>query len=610
MSSISSQSSSILDLIPDIIYRLDSSGLITYISKAITTYGYTVDELIGKSIFEIVHPEDRDKAKYRLDERRISDRRTRYFEVRLLTKDQESVPFEMSAKVADDNPVFLLDAKGIYNKNNVKKEHFRGTLGIAKNITERKNAEDSIRKSEKKCRTFIEDMPALLCRFLPDGTLSFVNNAYCTYFDKKPEELLGHNFFQFIPENEREKVREHYGSLTPENPMVTYEHTVYSPDGTMRCQRWTDRVVCDDDGNLIEYQSVGIDITERKHAEELVSIRLRYEKGLAATSKCLLEETEADNALSIGLQHLLEASGASRVYLFENFTDTNNDLCTRQTHEVCAPGITCQIDNPVLQHVPYKILGGRWKKTLSNGDPIIGLVETFPEKEREILEPQGIQSILVLPILMAGVWYGFIGFDDTESQREWNEEDIRLLRLAAEIIWSYIERKKMEEHMRELATEDGLTGTNNRRYFLELAEKELERAKRFKHSFSLLIFDIDLFKNVNDSFGHGAGDEVLKKLVEESLAQIRDIDILGRIGGEEFTIILVETDLDGAVQVAERLRKAIESTVIKASGKKIRITVSIGVAKWSGKETMTKLLVKADNLLYKAKRDGRNCVRW
>ncbi len=604
------ESLSILDLIPDIIYRLDQTGKITYISKAITAYGYMVDELVGKSIFEIVHPEDRDRAQYRINERRVGERRTQFFEVRLLTKDQEAIPFEISTEVDGHNPVFLLDAKGLYENTKIHTEHFWGTLGIAKNITERKHAEESIRKSEAVYRSLVEDMPALVCRFKKDGTLTFVNSAYCNFFRKKQDELIGHTFYEFIPKSSQAIVQKHIRSLNRTNSIVTYEHEVVSSDGTIRTQRCTDRLLFDQEGKPMEYQCIGMDITERRQAEQLLNMRLRYEKGLALTSKVLLEENEAENTLMEALGHLLDVSDVSRVYIFENFEDPKDGLCNKQTYEVCSSGITPQIDNPFLKHVPYKNGYTRWQEILSKGEPVMGMVESFPQVERYALEAQDIKSILVLPLIVSGNWYGFIGFDDTKTPRKWNEEDIRLLRLAAEMIGSYIERKKMEENMHELAIRDGLTEIFNRRYYMELAEKELVRSKRYKHSLSIILFDVDHFKDINDSFGHAAGDEALKELTKTSLKQLRDNDFIGRVGGEEFAITLAETDLKGAVHVAERLRKSVESVRIQIPEGTISMTISIGVAEWSGEEELTKLLARSDKMLYAAKNSGRNSVVW
>ena len=115
--------------------------------------------------------------------------------------------------------------------------------------------------------SILDDIPALICRFLPDGTLTLVNKTYCDSFEKRKEDLLGHNFFQFIPETDRETVRNHFLSLTREEPICTYEHQVIAPDGTLRWQQWTDRALADDKGNVTEYQSIGFDITRRRLME-------------------------------------------------------------------------------------------------------------------------------------------------------------------------------------------------------------------------------------------------------------------------------------------------------------------------------------------------------
>ena len=131
----------------------------------------------------------------------------------------------------------------------------------------RQHIEDALQESEKSYRALVENMQALICRFLPDGTLSFVNSAYCQYFKKTHEELVGKNFFLFIPEKEQEKVKTHFRSLTREKPVVGYEHQVLAPDGTIRWQHWTDHAIFDDNGRVQQYQSIGLDITESKKTE-------------------------------------------------------------------------------------------------------------------------------------------------------------------------------------------------------------------------------------------------------------------------------------------------------------------------------------------------------
>ena len=139
---------------------------------------------------------------------------------------------------------------------------------LKQEMSHSEQAENALRKSEERFRGLVQDMPCLLCRFLPDGTLTFVNDRYCDYFNMTPENLIGQNFFQFILEESRQKVREQFTSLNEQNPMVTYEHKVIGPDGSTRWQEWTDRVLLDEEGRAKEYQSIGLDITERKEAEQ------------------------------------------------------------------------------------------------------------------------------------------------------------------------------------------------------------------------------------------------------------------------------------------------------------------------------------------------------
>jgi PAS domain S-box-containing protein len=163
-----------------------------------------------------------------------------------------------------------------------------GWVSVVRDISERKRAETAIRMSEERYRSLVEDMPALVCRFHPDGVLKFVNSRYCSCFGKRREELIGSDFFQFIPEQDQQKVKKHFLSLSKEKPMVTYEHRVISPDGSIQWQQSTDRALFDENGAVKEFQSMGIDITERKQAEQsLHEAKLLIEKTFASLSEAV-----------------------------------------------------------------------------------------------------------------------------------------------------------------------------------------------------------------------------------------------------------------------------------------------------------------------------------
>ncbi|MCD4707576.1 MAG: PAS domain-containing protein [Candidatus Sabulitectum sp.] len=150
-------------------------------------------------------------------------------------------------------------------------------LALTVNVLRRRRAEGSLRQSEERYRGIVEDQTELICRNLPDGTLTFVNDAYCRYFDRSRDELLGQSFFSLIPEEYHQAVTGYFASLGRENTVATHEYRIVMPDGESRWNQWTNRAILDDDGQVVEFQGTGCDITERKMAEkELQKAEKRY----------------------------------------------------------------------------------------------------------------------------------------------------------------------------------------------------------------------------------------------------------------------------------------------------------------------------------------------
>ena len=139
---------------------------------------------------------------------------------------------------------------------------------LEKAFDERKHAEDALREGEKRYRAVVEDMPAMICRFMPDGLLTFVNSYYCSFFMKYKEELIGQNFFEFIPGDEKERVEKIFQSMNTKRPTVVQEYQVVQQDGTKSWQEWTYRALFDEHDQLTEYQAIGRDITEQKVAQD------------------------------------------------------------------------------------------------------------------------------------------------------------------------------------------------------------------------------------------------------------------------------------------------------------------------------------------------------
>jgi len=188
--------------------------------------------------------------------------------------------------------------------------------------------------------------------------------------------------------------------------------------------------------------------------------------------------------------------------------------------------------------------------------------------------------------------------------------DDEITDMARSFLYYVGEVDRREAELRELATKDALTGIANRRHFLETAERELHRAERYGHPAAFLMLDIDHFKDVNDTLGHAAGDEVLKAAVDACGSRLRAVDILGRIGGEEFAVLMPETDADQGMVAAERIREAVSAAGACVGDRFVSCTTSIGLASAPGSGYDLGALMKAaDGALYEAKLAGRDRVR-
>ncbi len=172
-----------------------------------------------------------------------------------------------------------------------------------------------------------------------------------------------------------------------------------------------------------------------------------------------------------------------------------------------------------------------------------------------------------------------------------------------------IDLKSAQVELRRLATTDYLTNIANNRCFFDQGEREIQRARRYGHPLSLLMFDIDQFKKINDTYGHAAGDRVLVSITSRCKKLLRDIDVFGRVGGDEFAVLLPETDLAGGKATAERLRTAVAEQAIEAGGEVRRMTISIGVSQLAAEDRrVEEMLTRADDAMYEVKRRGGNAV--
>ncbi len=188
-------------------------------------------------------------------------------------------------------------------------------------------------------------------------------------------------------------------------------------------------------------------------------------------------------------------------------------------------------------------------------------------------------------------------------------EDLEKVSILAHQLALVLRRDRLYKQVESLAITDSLTGVYTRRYIMERFKDELARARTQNIPISFLMVDVDYFKHFNDQYGHLTGDQILRKVAHLIRENIREIDIIGRYGGEEFSVVLPDADGSGAQYVAERMRLAVAKSVVKAYDTKVRLTISIGISCFpaDGKH-LAELIDKADWALYRAKKMGRNKV--
>ena len=274
------------------------------------------------------------------------------------------------------------------------------------------------------------------------------------------------------------------------------------------------------------------------------------------------------------------------------------------------PIIGEMIDKFVSDHLIYIFLKNKliWPKAC-NDDKIFELIKCLNDKSEYILTPD--KKIGVFPLISEGKLLGCIVTKSMENIL--SAKEISYLEQLTNQTATTISRANVYAEILKHATLDALTGFNNRRQLEERIKQEVSSAKRQNRNLCAIMTDIDFFKNVNDTYGHACGDLVLKTVSRVIKLQLRDYDIAGRYGGEEFSIILPYTKLAEAKMVAERLRRAAENTKIDVSKvnsdvseKNIGVTISLGIAEYTDGDDEKTILQKADKALYKAKESGRN----
>ncbi len=425
--------------------------------------------------------------------------------------------------------------------------------GLEKELQRCQQVEMQLNKERDVLSTLLETIPSPVFYKDTDGRYTGCNRAFEEFVGRQREEIIGKTVYDMGPEEIAEKYRQKDEELIKNRRKQHYEWKVRRADGLIRDVKFDKSVLMDGDGRVTGIVGVVTDITEQKSIEKaLIESNDQLEELVNSIPMgIVIIDYETQKILDLNPQAILSL-GYSREQIV-------GCVCH---HYICpAESGNC----------PVKNLGMK-----------------IDRSEREIINARG----EYIPVIKSVI-----------------QTEIDNRKIFIECFVDISERKNLENKLRELATTDSLTEINNRGHFIELAEKELIRSKRYGTPLSMIMLDIDHFKGINDSFGHSVGDEVLKYTSNTCKSIIRENDVIGRIGGEEFAVILVESDLNRTYEVAERIRRHIDSEIFHCEGKSILFTVSLGVSEYlKQQDNITKMMKRADDALYKAKRTGRNRV--
>lgn len=237
----------------DLVVKIDTQGRFEFVSPSYCKlFGKSEDELLGNQFMPLVHKDDQAKTLEAM-QHLSQPPYTAYLEQRAMTSSGWRWLGWMDTAILD------------------KKNKVTAVIGVGRDITDRIEAMEALQESEERYRAVVEDTPVLICSFLPDGEITFVNKAYCDYFQRTPEELIGSSFLSLIPTEEKDRVMSHIRALTPDLPTQSHEHQAITKSGKTRWQSWINRALFNAQGETVSYQSIGQDITDRKLAEIKVS---------------------------------------------------------------------------------------------------------------------------------------------------------------------------------------------------------------------------------------------------------------------------------------------------------------------------------------------------
>jgi len=484
-------------------------------------------------------------------------------------------------------------------------------ITVIRDITQRRQAEEALRVSEARYRELIDISPDDIAEVDLEGNFLFLNRSAAeAHGFASVDEMMKHSFTDLIAPEDRESALESMREVFQKGALFNQEYTFLRKDGSRFPVEANAAAIKDADGNPKAIMGNIRDISGRKQAElvlaqqkdELAEKNFELE-ALYRVSHATAISQNTDELLANVLESIsgvigdLQTEPQAGIFLVEHdrlrlaartgvFQDDFIDMHRNIRVGECLCGLAVQMGEVIVsdnstedvRHFPY--------------------AEGQPEHGHIIVPLRTMDKVV-------GVLFLYLPADTMEIP----ERRLRLLESIGARVATAIENVRLNETARELSLHDPLTGLANRRLMNIELDKCMARAKRSQTPFSLIMLDIDTFKNYNDRYGHTAGDKLLTDLAALVAGEIREIDLAARYGGEEFLLILADTGIEGALEVSERIRGKTASFEFACSENLLAtgVTVSMGVASWDEHVASGEILVaRADTALYRAKRNGRN----
>ena len=476
---------------------------------------------------------------------------------------------------------------------------------INQTVAELRKSQQDLVDSEEKYRRLVEQSTVITYTDAVD------DDSSALYFSPQVQSLLGYSVNEWIenpelwiktlhPDDSDRVIMEHLRTNQTGDPFCT-EYRMIARDGHVVWVHDEAILHRDQQGRPIQWIGIMRDITEQKRAEEAERRERELVHALYETGKNLNSSLDFETVLD----RLLES--IARVVPYESACVMLVDGRYARIVRTRGYGKNGSLFDKIYQ-LNFEINKTYILSQLAQSRRAMVIPMTQDDPEWEINPDNAhILSWVGAPLVNRGRVIGFLSLERTQAGF-YQPEHAHNLEIFATQAAIAVDNARLFQQIQEAATKDQLTNVYNRRHFFELATAAFDRARRFHRPLSLLIWDIDHFKIINDTYGHLVGDQVLQLVAERSRQNLREVDLLGRYGGEEFVAILGEANSQTAREIAERLRASIERTPYLVDDHSLSITVSVGVAEIGDCARLEEMLGRADRALYRAKRSGRNRV--